>query len=199
MMGPIQTPPFERDEVFIRLEFGAQRLDDLLKLNGGFLPGANAHERLQLLQEFFFHVTGSLDVLAQHVNDRRQLKLDPEVIDIHKVMTQLTLEDPLKGSLTFFCIKTRKQPPPPDLYSEKGYMFRILVYRNHVTHRHRNPLDLEVLVGENGKVDLRTAKTYPLLDPRNPNSPRANRTVQEELPLMLELVSKKCDEALQRV
>ena len=57
--------PMKAEDVTERFSFARRRLDDLLTLNGGNLPGADGSERQQLLQEFFFHLIGSVDVLGQ--------------------------------------------------------------------------------------------------------------------------------------
>lgn len=68
-MGPSQTPLVLRDEVFVRLEFAARRLDDLLKLNGGYLPGANVHERLQLSMSFLNGLMSRPGTVSQALNE----------------------------------------------------------------------------------------------------------------------------------
>ena len=47
--------PMVTEDVTERLGFAERRLHKLLILNGGYLPGADASDRQQLLQEFFFH------------------------------------------------------------------------------------------------------------------------------------------------
>ena len=68
-------PPLEPEDVRERLRFAAVRRDDLLALNDGDFLGADADERQQLVQEFFFHLVGAIEVLAQLVNDARGLGL----------------------------------------------------------------------------------------------------------------------------
>jgi hypothetical protein len=45
------------------LLFARKRLDELKKLNGGHLGGANHRDRQPLIQEFFFHLVGAIDKL----------------------------------------------------------------------------------------------------------------------------------------
>src|SRR5579862_7193062 len=116
--------PLSREEVYVRLEFAARRLDELLNMNGGYLPGANQHDRLECLQEFFFHLTGALDVLAQYVNEQRNLGLDSEDVNLKKVAEAIPAGDSLRPSLQLLCPKTTKKTLPPDPYSDEGYIFR---------------------------------------------------------------------------
>ena len=51
-----------------RLLFAARRLNDLRTLKGGDLARVQPAERQQPLQEFFFHLVGAINLLAQHIN-----------------------------------------------------------------------------------------------------------------------------------
>lgn len=87
-------PLLDPTAVSERLDFARKRLVELQALNGGRLAGANAHERQQLIQEFFFHLLGAVDVLAQLVNEQRSLGHDSEVVTTHDfrwAMARITL------------------------------------------------------------------------------------------------------------
>jgi hypothetical protein len=53
------------EDVRERLGFARRRKDELIVLNGGNLPSADPHHRQQLVQEFFFHLVGAIEVLAK--------------------------------------------------------------------------------------------------------------------------------------
>jgi hypothetical protein len=172
-----------------RLAFAEKRLHELLALNGGNLPGADGSERQQLLQEFFFHLVGTTEVLAQLVNERRGVNMDPERVSIHKVVQRLSSDDPVRSQLSSLYAQTRGNPLPENPYSDEGYIFRILNYRHQVTHRRRNPFLFRV--GSSPPASF-------LLDPRVPdqNPTASDRSAQEEMEYMLDLVRTKCEEVL---
>ncbi len=132
---PLLTP----DDVTERLRFARIRRDQLLALNGGDLQHADPHERQQLIQEFFFHLLGSVDVLAQLVNDQHSLGLDSEHVTIGYIQDKLS-GDPLESNMHGLYASTRGRPLPADPYSDEGYIFRAYNYRHLVTHRRRFPL-----------------------------------------------------------
>ncbi len=55
----------------------SRRLDDLKMLNNGDLAGAKPEDRQMLVEEFFFHLVGAVEVLAQVINEKRGLGLGP--------------------------------------------------------------------------------------------------------------------------
>ena len=55
-----------------RLLFAEKRLDNLKSLNNGNIRRANGRERQQLIQEFFFHLVGTIDFLLQVVNQEKE-------------------------------------------------------------------------------------------------------------------------------
>jgi hypothetical protein len=75
-LGPMAHQPLTAEEVLERLAFARTRKEQLIGLNGGDLRGADPHYRQQLVQEFFFHLGGAIDVLAQLVNEARNLGLE---------------------------------------------------------------------------------------------------------------------------
>ena len=177
------------EDVRERLSFAEKRLKELLTLNGGNLPGADGSERQQLLQEFFFHLVGATEVLAQLVNEKRGLGIDPERVMIRSVVGKLLSADPVRPQLSSLHIRTQGQPLPSNPYSDEGYIFRILNYRHQVTHRRRNPFLFRV--GSSPPASF-------FLDPRGPHPNRvpSNRSAQEEMEYMLDLVRTKCEKVL---
>jgi hypothetical protein len=56
-----------------RLLFAKRRLKELERLNNGDIAGADPKDRQQLIQEFFFHLVGSIEFLAQVINNSLKL------------------------------------------------------------------------------------------------------------------------------
>lgn len=127
-----------QDLVRDRIDFARRRMKDLLALNGGNLLGASAPDRDQLLMEFFFHVVGAVDLLAQLVNERRALGIPSEDVNVRSVVAALPPGD-LVGSKLNALYQSPRQPFPSDPYNEEGYMYRVYNYRHQVTHRGTNP------------------------------------------------------------
>jgi hypothetical protein len=185
-----------------RLYFAERRLNDLRTLNNGDLGGAPHRERQPLLQEFFFHLCGAIDFLAQEVNKVRRLGLDQEEVSVSEVCQKLAgtnPEDPIKSVLAQLHPTTRNKPLPNDPYSDEGSHFRIMLIRNFVSHIRHNPLNMNVYVGGPGAPSANL-----LLDPRLPHVPQdqrtpSNREVFEELALFLDLVMCKCDLVLKEL
>jgi hypothetical protein len=211
------------DEVRERLNAAHRREDDLVALNGGDLPSADAHLRQQLVQEFFFHVVGAIEVLAQHVNDARSLSLSVEDVTPSAVARKLPSGDPLQVALDDLYRNTRPgKPIPPDLYSDEGVLYRIWNYRHQVTHRGRQPFQFNVGIGtaidfskgvrglwrkwqHKRRPDPTTLNPEPtahfILDPRDPPGVRnaSKMGVPDELQRMRELVTIRCEAALRLV
>jgi hypothetical protein len=170
--------PLASDDVTERLQFARVRRDQLLTLNGGDLQHADPHERQQLIQEFFFHLLGAVDVLAQLVNDRHGLGFDSEDVTIGYLQSRLS-GDPLESDIQTLYARIRHMPLPTDPYSDEGYTFRAYNYRHQVTHRRRFPLL------------FRLGSTPPasfILDPRQEPGQGPNHSVlpyDEELDRML--------------
>ena len=183
------STPLKPEDVRERLSFAEKRLKELFALNGGNLAGADGSGRQQLLQEFFFHLVGATEVLAQLVNEVRSLGIDPELVSFPSVVQQLLPTGPARPKLDSLHMRTRGQPLPSDPYSDEGYVFRILNYRHQVTHRRRNPFLFRV--GSSPPVSL-------FLDPRDPSPNRApsRKSAQEEMEYMMDLIRRKCEEVL---
>jgi len=218
--------PITPDEVHERLGFARRRMDELLVLNGGDLPGSDVSERQQLVQEFFFHLVGAVEVLAQLVNERRGLGLTVEDASVRRVASVLPQGDALRVALEALYANTRPgSPVPPGPYSDEGLVYRIWNYRHQVTHRRRNPfrfnITLHSTIGTGPPSPspsllnrlrhlFRRSSALPagnsspptahfILDPRDPNSDASSRTVQEEMEQMLDLIGRQCSRALQLV
>jgi hypothetical protein len=170
------------------LLFAHRRLDELKTLNNGNLAGAKTEDRQILIQEFFFHLVGAIEILAQVINKRRTLGLDPERVTIRTVSCRLATTDPIKSLLSQLYPITRSSdqrwlPLPHDPYSEDGSHFRIVVYRHWINHCGENPLHFRS--GPEPKVSL-------VLDPRNPSAGTSNLAVVDELETFWSLVNSKC-------
>jgi hypothetical protein len=213
----VAHPALTADDVRERLGFARVKRDELVVLNDGDLPSADAQYRQQLVQEFFFHLVGAIEVLSQHVNEARALGLDVEVASASKVKAALPAGDPLRQAITDLYVNTQPgRSVPADLYSDEGVMYRIWNYRHQVTHRRRQPFQFNIELGL--AVDYGTAlrgrwrewkagrqprpepgrSAHFILDPREPPGTRApsSESVPNELDRMLELVSVRCEAAL---
>lgn len=175
------------DDVRERLSFALRRLQELLNLAGGDLAGANGSDRQQLVQEFFFHLVGATEVLAQLVNEVRGIELDSEAVTVWKVSAKLPEGDAVKSNLEGLYERTRGLPVPKDPYDETGYIFRILNYRHQVTHRRRNPFNFTVP----------TRETRLMLDPRMEKPDPSKKTAQDELNHMFRLIKRRCMKVLE--
>lgn len=171
-----------------RLLSAARRLDDLRALNSGDLSGAPPDERQQLIQEFFFHLVGAIDFLAQHINIARELGLDAEAVTVKKVCDELGKDDPVEKLLKTLYPLTRRKKLPPDPYSEEGSHFRIVLVRHCVCHLRAQPFFFRQGGSPRSSLDL---------DPRCGSPGGSKRAALCELQLFHELVSKKCTQILE--
>jgi hypothetical protein len=216
---PAQHPKLTGDEVRERLAFARRREEELVALNGGDLAGADPQYRQQLTQEFFFHLVGAIEVLAQLANETRGVGFDAETATIPAVKEKIPSGDPLREALDGLYAAVRRNPTPKDPYSDEGYVFRIWNYRHQVTHRRRQPFLFKIGVGtaidfgpglrgrwrelkHRLRPDPHTRAPGPsahfILDPREPPDIRTASaySVYEELERMLALVSEGCERAL---
>jgi hypothetical protein len=208
------------EEVRERLGSARRRKAELIALNGGDLPGADPHYRQQLVQELFFHLVGAIEVLAQLVNEARNLGLDVEDASARPVIQALPQGDGLRAALEALHADTRRRKPvPSDLYSDDGVIYRIWNYRHQVTHRGRQPFQFNVGIGtaidfgpglrgrwrgfrhrRNPDPDTQAPgrSAHFILDPREPPGVRTASmySVADELERMLELISTRCEDAL---
>lgn len=167
-----------KEAVRDRLDFAERRLDDLRALNGGDLAGAADSDRQQLIQEYFFHLVGAIDFLAQSINVARELDLDH--VNVPNVAKQLSDDDPLTKVLNEVHPRWRNALPD-DPYSDDASFLRILKLRHHVCHRGHNPFVFRL--GSGTRASL-------VLDPID--SQPSDRPVLEELRRFLDLLRKKC-------
>jgi hypothetical protein len=211
------------DDVRERLGFARRRKEELLALNGGDFLGADPQYRQQLVQEFFFHLVGAIEVLAQLVSEARNLGIHIEDASARRVSKDLPPGDALQAALAALYANTR-QPVPSDLYNDDGVMYRIWNYRHQVTHRRRQPFHLNVVIGTaidfgpglHGRrreflhrlreflyrrnphptTPASARSAHLVLDPRQPQGVPSKDSVPDELERMLELTSTRCEAAL---
>jgi hypothetical protein len=180
--------PLKKEDVMEKLGFAKYRLNDLSELNGGDLAGADSSYRQQLFQEFFFHLVGSIDLLAQLVNEIRGLGLDSHKVKVKSVSKELESSDRIKSILDSL-YKNTQDPFPSEPYTDEAYIYRIYNYRHQVTHRRRNPLYIsEYYVSPKPPLpDVAFA-----LDPRDPDKGPSNTDALVELQIMYELIEDRC-------
>jgi hypothetical protein len=184
-----------------RLYFAERRLNDLCTLNGGDFGGASHRERQPLLQEFFFHLCGAIDFLAQEVNDVLNLGLGQEEVTVSQVCQKISKRDPKHPIITLLTQlhPNTKRSLLANPYSDEGSHYRIIVFRNFVSHIRHNPMSMKVFIGTSDP-----SSTHLFMDPRLPHTPKdqrtpSNRSVIDELALFLELVISKCNLVLKEL
>jgi hypothetical protein len=171
----VTSAPITPEEVIVRVMFAAWRLEDLkVHIDGGVI-GRRIGEKLQLIQEFFFHLIGAREVLALLINEKRNLGLDPEKVSIGKVAKLLSSDDPIYSMVRELTVDPRREPFPSDPYTDSAYIYRAILYRNQVAHRHRTPLYHELQFPQGGK------KLFLYLDPRNPEAGHSKAEALSEL------------------
>ena len=180
--------------VIDRLDFAKGRLTELEELacNGEDLSEANPKERQPLIQEFFFHLVGAIEILLQVVNTSKVLKIDPEDVSVSKVCNGLNTDEPIKLILKKLHPKTTREPLPNDPYSEDGCHFRIFVYRNQVCHHGHNPFCFRVYIGGPNEEPL----TSLFLDHRNRSLGASKESAISELNHFYILVYDKCQKVI---
>ena len=112
--------------------------------------GAAPEERQQLIQEFFCHLLGATEFLAQVVNTSMSLGIDMERVTINRICKGLNEQDPndpIKTLLENLHPPTYNQSLPSDPYSHEGRHYRIVVYKNRVCHPGNNPFCFRVYSG----------------------------------------------------
>jgi len=190
---------------------------ELFALNDGYLPGADPAERQQLLQEFFFHLVGAIDWLAQFTNEAKHLGLPVEDVTVAAVLKALPEDDPIWATLKGLHANPWRDPPPPDPYNDAGLVYRLWRYRHHVTHRGKKSflftMELGVVVASSqpekrwaslrrfrraggAQTNTPVASSFFRLDPSNPGGGDSNRPLQEEMERMLRLVEDGCEAVL---
>ena len=177
--------PTTFEEVVLRVRFASRRLEELKTAIGGNLAGSLPGMRLQLIQEFFFHLVGAREVLALLINEKRNLGLDPEKVSMGQVVKSLSSDDPIYSMVHELIVDPRKQPFPLDPYTDAAYIYRAVLYRNQVAHRHRTPIHIEL-------QDLLGPKKYFLhLDPRNYAAGHSKIEALPELAIIRDHLTKR--------
>ena len=183
------------DAVNDRLFFAIRRLRDLGELNNGDLAGAQYRDKQQLIQEFFFHLVGAVEFLAQVVNTSRVLGIDVEEVSVPTVCRSLPEGDSTRELLEQLHPKTRGEPPPIDPYSDEGSHFRILVLRNRVCHHNHNPFHYRLVFG----VGPNERSTHLSIDPRYPELGASEKTAIDELNHFWRSVNDKCQQVIRQL
>jgi hypothetical protein len=151
----------DAETVWDRFHSAQDRGKELLGLNGGNLPGADPKLRQRLVQEFFFHLGGSIEFMAQLAGEQRGVAT-VETISISNIADQVrgdALEAPLRA-LYVNIRRHRFQVTPND----EGYLSRVYNYRHQVTHRGANPFNFHTRLG-----DAATSMAEPP-PPQNPST-----------------------------
>jgi len=180
------TSSFVPDIVHDRLFFAKRRLQDLTRLEksySGELGRAQPTDRQQLIQEFFFHLVGAIEFLAQVVNDSKNLGIPMECVTPREVCKKLGCNDPMGALLDKLYPATRNKPFPQDPHSEEGCHFRVLVMRHWVCHYSHNPFLFRL--GSMPPTSLS-------VDPRNKSLGTSQKPALDELHHFWELVNDKC-------
>ena len=175
-----------------KLLFAKTRLDDLDVLISINQLSADPNARQQIIQEFFFHLLGAIEYLAQLVNERLSLGLNSDEVAVHKVKNALSAESPshlLISELQSLSANTKRDPLPEDPYSVEGLIYRAINYRNEVVHRATNPFHFVRSAGP--KV------AYFWIDPRDHTVGKSERSVETDLIAMYDLVYNKCQKSLE--
>lgn len=185
MTSSAKVAPVDKSLARDRLTSARQRLSEFLALGDRIaqLP----QERQQLIQEFFFHTVGAIEMVSQLVSQGRSLGISPEKINPFTVAKALAAGDPMKAVLVRLCANPGKDPIPSDPYSKAGYVWRLWNYRHQVSHRGRNPFLFRV-----GSVPLASLR----LDPRDPSVGESVKSVQDELQAMLDMVERESEAIL---
>lgn len=174
-----------------RLFFAARRLHDLRLLNHGNLASASHRDRQPLVQEFFFHLVGAIEFLAQEANTKRGLGLAEHRVSPASVAESLPTGDRLRVLLEVLHPDVGRPALPADPYSDEACHYRIIVYRNYVTHIRHNPFVFRM--GAEPPASFRLDPRYPIEGNKN----ISERDAYKELGRFLKLVTIKCQEGLQ--
>lgn len=172
--------------VIDKLTFARRRLADLSELVSGGTFASNDTLRQQLMQEFLWHAVGATEYAAQRVNAVRGLRESPVDVRVWKVArlaTQRDATDPVVPHLQALAADVTKAFPT-DPWSAAGLMYRLINYRNEVTHRNTNPFHFKMSSGP------ATATLF--LDPRDPSLGTSKAAALDELQQMFSHVEQHC-------
>lgn len=175
--------------VWARLESADARAQGLVALT----PSDSADLRHRLAQEFFFHLGGAVEFMAQLAAERRGVG-SPDTVTMATVADRLR-GDPLEAPLRALYTNPRREPFPSDPYSDTGRLWRIYNYRHQVTHRGANPFLFKQFLGD---AALSTAEIPPpqnptahfLLDPLDPAAGPSNETLATDTAEMVDLIRR---------
>jgi hypothetical protein len=170
-----------------KLRFARLRLANLKALIDDNRLSKDPDARQQLTQEFFFHLVGATEYLAQLVNERRSLQLASENVAVYKVARELKKRDPsdpLLAWLKGLSADTGKTPLLANPYSGEGLVYRVINYRNEVAHRNTNPFHFVMSGGP--KI------AFFWLDPRDHARGHSDLPVDVDLSKMFSVVNRRC-------
>jgi hypothetical protein len=179
----------DEQSVLARLHSARVRAHDLIALT----PSDSAELRHRLAQEFFFHLGGTVEFMAQLAAERRGVGM-PDEITMATVADRL-VGDPLEAPLRALYINPRRQPFPADPYDDCGYLWRFYNYRHQVTHRGANPFHFNMYIADAG---LSTATATPpqsptthfLLDPLDSSRGASRETISDDMGNMIDLIER---------
>jgi len=177
-----------------KLLFAQKRLDEIGQLVSSSTISVDANLRQQLAQEFFFHLLGAVEYLAQLINMDRNLGLDVSEVAAHKVSKKLrsiAIHDPLIPILDSLSVDTKREPFPTNPFSDKGYIYRLINYRNEVVHRNTNPYHFSLGSGP--------AFAEFWLDPRDHSKGKTGVCVDVDLKNIFNFVEQQIQAALPHV
>lgn len=183
-----------KDSVLSKLSFAKKRLDEICQLVSSNSISVDANLRQQITQEYFFHLLGAVEYLAQLVNKNLDLGIDPAHVSVYKVCEGLRLtrnHDPLIPILDALSVDTKKPFPTTDPFAGKGLVYRLINYRNEVVHRNTNPFHFSMREGP-GFAEF-------WLDPREHSIGKTGVCVDVDLKSMFNIVEQQIQAALQHV
>jgi hypothetical protein len=177
----VPSRPVSEEEILQKLDFAERRMIDLLNLS----DDASGFEWHMLAEEFFFHLLGAIEITAQFVNEVCALKLDPDDVTTNLVLRKLNQYPLVRAALATLYVNPRKgkAPMPSDPYSPEGMLYRAYNYRHQVTHRRGIPFLYRA--GSTPRASF-------ILDPRALQPMPSERSLQEEMSQMLQLIRRGC-------
>lgn len=193
-LAPNLEDSLVKDSVIDKLSFAKNRLDEICQLVAANKISADAKLRQQLAQEFFFHLLGAVDYLAQLVNTSKNLGMASDEVLVYKVrdkLKQAFINDPLISILDSLSVNIKKEPFPSDPFSDFGLMYRLINYRNEVVHRNTNPYHF-ILSAGSGFAEF-------WLDPRDYSIGKTGVCVDTDLKNMFNFIEQRIQQALQHV
>lgn len=180
----------ETRTVIDKLGYAQNRLDKLVELARMELFFSEFDTRQRVMQEFFFHLLGSVEYLMQLVNNRLELGHNPVDVTIKRTIKSIgkieKLEQ-LSKVVQQFWINTNEVSHIETPYTKDGMMLRIINYRNRVAHRGMNPYNI---------VIDKNITAYILIDPDRPEHGHSEKEVISELSDMYNFVSEHINESI---